>query len=48
VTASPGHAAFVAVATYNTAGVQTPEAFSVTVFCTPGAGGGQTFPYTLP
>jgi hypothetical protein len=48
VTSSPGHAAFVAVATYNTAGVQTPEAFSVAVFCTPGAGNGQTFPFTLP
>jgi hypothetical protein len=36
------------VSTYNWQGQPTPEPFSVAVVCPSGAGGGQTFPVTLP
>jgi hypothetical protein len=41
-------ATLVGVATYDTAGEPTPEAFSVAIICPPGAGGSQTFPAHLP
>jgi hypothetical protein len=41
-------ATLVGVATFNTAGQQTPEAFSVAIICPRGAGGAQTFPANLP
>jgi hypothetical protein len=42
------NATAVFVHTYNTHGTPTDEPFSIAIICPKGAGGGATFPYTLP
>ncbi len=42
------NATAVFVHTYATNGTPTNEPFSIAIICPKGAGGGQTFPYTLP
>jgi hypothetical protein len=48
IVAAPRAATLVGVATFDTTGEQTPEAFSVAIICPRGAGGSQTFPAHLP
>ena len=43
-----GNATVVYVHTYDVHGNPAPEPFSVAILCPRGAGGAQTFPYTLP
>lgn len=45
---NPNNATVVFVHTYDTQGNPANEPFSVAILCPRGAGGGQTFPYTLP
>ncbi len=42
------NATLVVVHTFDTHGTPTPEPFSISVMCPRGAGGSQTYPYTLP
>jgi hypothetical protein len=42
------NATAVFVHTYDTSGNPAPEPFSIAIICPKGAGGGATFPYTLP
>jgi hypothetical protein len=48
VVTQPHNATVVNVTTFNQQGQAAPEPFYLGVACPPGAGGGQTFPYTLP
>jgi hypothetical protein len=48
IVAAPRSATLVGVATFDTTGEQTPEAFSVAIICPRGAAGAQTFPAHLP
>ncbi len=48
IVAAPRSATLVGVATFDTTGEQTPEAFSVAIICPRGAGDAQTFPAHLP
>jgi hypothetical protein len=48
IVTAPRAATLVGVATFDTTGEQTPEAFSVAIICPRGAGGSRTFPAHLP
>jgi hypothetical protein len=48
IVTQPNDATVVLVHTYDLHGNSAPEPFSLAILCPRGAGGGQTFPYTLP
>ena len=48
IVTQPNNATLVFVHTYDTHGQATAEPFSIGIVCPRGAGGAQTFPYTLP
>jgi hypothetical protein len=48
IVTQPNNATVVFVHTYDTHGNPAQEPFSIAILCPKGAGGGQTFPYTLP